>query len=505
MDQLRTPQVYNVPLLAEQLHSVPRWDFSLHRVNATFRPHSVEYKESLIIWTAAPTALLLITLLIFLIYFCYQCCKRTASKKRHMSCVRWSTAVITVISCVAIGVGFYANREAEKGLDNATGAISSAGKTVGRIQTQIQQLQNTINQTVLQHLSSLTAATGLPDSLNTTGLESFLQSVHDYVAGLPLLITEIEHFVHIEEIANWTQHSHSIEKFCHYRWLALTLLLVVLLLLCFMLFIGIARSSKCALLLFSVFGALCLVVCWIFAGIHLGIGLASSDICVDPRTVFNQQSNPAYSEILDYYLTCDSNMAGSQFVENATTELKTATGYANSVIRDAKKNGSDQQLIDAVVTILRGLDDARMLLMVVTALMDCNSLHRDYVNGLNGLCHKALPGVALMTLSLATVAFLFTLLIILATVSVQHIRGRQKRQLHSVMVSVGDDDNVFLPSIGDRSCSLRHTDQQPNMPLIAHRTTPPPAYTSEGFYRQYSDFSPSEDSHYEYRMCEAST
>lgn len=67
---------YNMSVLAEWFHMIPRMDIHLHQLpsNVTFDPSDNEYLESLGILVALPGIWLILTLLFFLIFFLCRCC-----------------------------------------------------------------------------------------------------------------------------------------------------------------------------------------------------------------------------------------------------------------------------------------------------------------------------------------------------------------------------------------------------------------------------------------------
>lgn len=67
------------------------------------------------------------------------------------------------------------------------------------------------------------------------------------------------------------------------RWPATLGFLTVLLLLCTILVIGVARSSRCALIFFSVFGLFGVIICWLLSGIYLASSVALGDFCMQPN------------------------------------------------------------------------------------------------------------------------------------------------------------------------------------------------------------------------------
>jgi len=58
--------------------------------------------QSLVLWVSVPFVWLLVTLFLFLIYFCVRCCciKPASAKRRPrpVPCLRWSIILFTVLS-----------------------------------------------------------------------------------------------------------------------------------------------------------------------------------------------------------------------------------------------------------------------------------------------------------------------------------------------------------------------------------------------------------------------
>lgn len=63
--------------------------------------------QSLMFWAAAPVLWLLITLLVFLMYFCYRCCQRDSEKRQNVSCLKWTMAVLTLLCWWAVHDHFF--------------------------------------------------------------------------------------------------------------------------------------------------------------------------------------------------------------------------------------------------------------------------------------------------------------------------------------------------------------------------------------------------------------
>lgn len=74
------------------------------------------------------------------------------------------------------------------------------------------------------------------------------------------------------------------------RWPITLGFLTFLLFLCTVLVIGVARSSRCLLIFFSVLGLFTVAICWLLSGIYLAVSVGVADFCVQPyQHICNQQ------------------------------------------------------------------------------------------------------------------------------------------------------------------------------------------------------------------------
>lgn len=67
------------------------------------------------------------------------------------------------------------------------------------------------------------------------------------------------------------------------RWPITLGFLTFLLFLCTVLVIGVARSSRCLLIFFSVLGLFTVAICWLLSGLYLATSVAVADFCVAPQ------------------------------------------------------------------------------------------------------------------------------------------------------------------------------------------------------------------------------
>lgn len=84
-------------------------------------------------------------------------------------------------------------------------------------------------------------------------------------------------------------------------------MLALLLVLCAVLLVGVARHSRCALILFSVCGLLAVTGSWLMSGLYLSSSVAVGDLCMDPAGyLVSQAPKDLPTEVLLYYTQCES-------------------------------------------------------------------------------------------------------------------------------------------------------------------------------------------------------
>lgn len=92
------------------------------------------------------------------------------------------------------------------------------------------------------------------------------------------------------------------------RWPATFAIFITLLFICYILMCGVCKHSRCLLIIFSVLGLLSLVVCYVLTSQNLGISVAGSDFCLNPRPFLKRELSKFMNESLaDYYLDCPEN------------------------------------------------------------------------------------------------------------------------------------------------------------------------------------------------------
>lgn len=92
------------------------------------------------------------------------------------------------------------------------------------------------------------------------------------------------------------------------RWPATFAIFIALLFICIILICGVCKHSRCLLIVFSVLGLFSLVVCYVLTSQNLGISVADSDFCINPRPYLRRELTKFMNESLaDYYLDCPEN------------------------------------------------------------------------------------------------------------------------------------------------------------------------------------------------------
>lgn len=93
------------------------------------------------------------------------------------------------------------------------------------------------------------------------------------------------------------------------RWPGTVAVLALLLVLCAVLLVGVARHSRCALILFSVCGLLAVTGSWLMSGLYLSSSVAVADLCIDPADYLaSEVPNELPVDVLLYYTQCEDGV-----------------------------------------------------------------------------------------------------------------------------------------------------------------------------------------------------
>ncbi|KAM7383358.1 hypothetical protein PAMP_003019 [Pampus punctatissimus] len=156
MAAMTTVPSYSPSLWVRMCHALPRLDLTMQMRENIFVPDSWEYQQTLLVLSSLSAIALVLSLLVvlsFLIHYC--CCHRgdrsegsedeeededgstghgySGKKGRGICCVTWVAVAAVTLCCVAIGIGFYGNSEANDGMYQLTSSLLTANYTLASI------------------------------------------------------------------------------------------------------------------------------------------------------------------------------------------------------------------------------------------------------------------------------------------------------------------------------------------------------------------------------------
>ncbi|KAI0236974.1 Protein tweety [Lamellibrachia satsuma] len=471
-------------------HCTPFNRWSNHRRNdleSTFQPKDQRYLEALVFWAAVPVAWLLLTLLLFLVYFCYRCCQRDVEKKKKVPCLRWGMVILAICTCAAVGMGVYGNEDAKNGVQEFTAATKAGVSIVVSVRQEVLSLGQGVNNTIDSGIDSLDTVFMNP-RLNRSiqvDLNRLTVLTRGHANTILTRITGVKKsskkFSQVSSLIG------NIHEYGFYRWLSMLSLLCWVVLLCLVLFLGIIRSSKCTLLVFCALGIFTMVLCWMVASVHFGVSVGLSDFCVAPdEYVESLAKKSTQKDILKYYLDCQPGDK-SPFKQQLKGAFDGVIGANHSLAQCsdlALKVLLKSEFWQYVEKVSAGLRDVEQRILRLQSLMECTHLNDDYVNAVNAACYSLLPGIIFVLLSLVITGLLLTVLVVMASRAWRNF-GKRKRPYPR-----RPEDESLMLYVDDASVSHysftrgRHGNPREHMSM-QRRNTPPPAYNSNEFYRQY--------------------
>uniref|UniRef100_A0A8C7FKR1 Protein tweety homolog n=1 Tax=Oncorhynchus kisutch TaxID=8019 RepID=A0A8C7FKR1_ONCKI len=334
---------YIAPWWTYWLHNFPHVNLNFQPIDNTFTPQDQNYQQSLIFLGCVAAAGLGLNLLCLAIYLsCLCCCRKDEdeeSKRPNSCCVTWSAVVAGLISCAAVGVGFYGNSETNDGVYQLTYSLYNANHTLGGVDNLVTNTMGSMESGLKQHLARLDeifATRG--DYVQTL---RFMQQMADNVIkqllGLPDWDTAK---VDLAAVADQTAY---IE---YYRWLTYLLLLILDLVICLAACLGLAKQSH----------------------------------------------------IVHYYLYCSQTLPNpfqqslTIFQRSLTTmqiQIQGLLQFAVPLFPTAERD---------LLGIQHLLNSSEASLHQLTALLDCRGLNKDYLDALIGVCYDGVEGLLYLCL-----------------------------------------------------------------------------------------------------------
>uniref|UniRef100_A0A2K6T3T1 Protein tweety homolog n=1 Tax=Saimiri boliviensis boliviensis TaxID=39432 RepID=A0A2K6T3T1_SAIBB len=466
---------YAAPWWVSLLHRLPHFDLSWEATSSQFRPEDADYQQALLLLGAAALACLALDLLFLLFYSFWLCCRRRKSEE-HLDadccCTAWCVIIATLVCSAGIAVGFYGNGETSDGIHRATYSLRHANRTVAGVQDRVWDTAVGLNhtaepslQTLEQHLS------GRPEPLRAVQrLQGLLETLLGYTAAIPF----------------WRNTAVSLEVLAEqvdlYDWYRVCLL-----------------------------GVLALVISWGALGLELAVSVGSSDFCVDPDTYVTkmvEEHSVLSGDILQYYLAC-SPRAANPFQQKLSGSHKALVEMQDVVAELLRTVPREQPATkDPLLRVQEVLNGTEVNLQHLTALVDCRSLHLDYVQALTGFCYDGVEGLIYLALFSFVTALMFSSIVCSVPHTWQQKRGPDEdgeeeaapgpRQAHDSLYRVhmpslyscgsSYGSETSIPAAAHTVSNAPVTEymsqntnfQNPrceNTPLIG-RESPPPSYTS---------------------------
>uniref|UniRef100_A0A8C1BHM4 Protein tweety homolog n=1 Tax=Cyprinus carpio carpio TaxID=630221 RepID=A0A8C1BHM4_CYPCA len=355
---------YSPPWWVNLLHRLPHFNLQFEQTSSDFRPEDSSYQQSILLLGSVALACLALDLLFLLTYSCWLCCRRKKSDEQPNAdccCTAWCVIIATLVCSAGIAVGFYGNGETCDGVNRLTYSLRHANRTVSGVHRLVTESTSAQSQTVDENLRLLKE-----QYAKHTDYLSIIQKLQDQRSDLVHQMAGIPFWsnlsISLEDLAT------QIELYDWYRWLG---------------YLG--------LLLFDVLICLLMINADFFHVITLDLLLFS-----------------LFTDILQYYLTCNIGqvnpfqqmLSGSH---KALVEMQDdVSELLRSAVRDYPKTKGNLEQIQG------GLNTTEVGLHQLTALVDCRSLHMDYVQALTGVCYDGLEGLIYLVLFSFITALMFT-------------------------------------------------------------------------------------------------
>uniref|UniRef100_A0AAQ5Y6A3 Protein tweety homolog n=1 Tax=Amphiprion ocellaris TaxID=80972 RepID=A0AAQ5Y6A3_AMPOC len=150
---------YIAPWWTYWLHNFPHINLRFQPADNSFQPGDENYQQSLMFLGCVAAAGLGLNLLCLAVYLsCLCCCRKDEeeeSKKPNSCCVTWSAVAAGLITCVAVGVGFYGNSETNDGVYQLTYSLYNANHTLGGVDSLVTGTMGNMKSSLHQHLARL--------------------------------------------------------------------------------------------------------------------------------------------------------------------------------------------------------------------------------------------------------------------------------------------------------------------------------------------------------------
>lgn len=369
--------------------------------------------QSLGILGSVPAAWLILTLLVLLIYLLTRCCDRKPRASKSISALKVTLAVVSVLCCAAVGLGLYGNDDLHNGVSQLLTEGQQVDQLVSRIRNQTENIEKQLIKQADKQLTDIRDVFDQPTS-NTTAVKQALY-LYNLAKNNNTAAARAAADIRLPLKGIYLKPKIAIgEKIEAIRWPFTMTILSVLLVLCVILLVGIARHNRCALIAFSVCGLLAVIASYLMASVYLASSVALGDLCVAPdRFIEDQASSELSKEILRYYTSCERARA-NPFTQRLR-EAKTAIENMRFTLQTLRKPAVDlfpkKGLEPKFSSLINQVNEADLLMTSLTTLVDCRALHTHYLLGARALCNFGLLGLTFMLASAILAGLLLTILV----------------------------------------------------------------------------------------------
>uniref|UniRef100_A0A3Q2YFN2 Protein tweety homolog n=1 Tax=Hippocampus comes TaxID=109280 RepID=A0A3Q2YFN2_HIPCM len=409
---MTTVPSYTPSLWVRMCHALPRLDLTMQMRDNLFAPDSWEYQQVVHALSAIALVISLLVVLSFLIHYC--CCHR-------ICCVTWVAVASVTLCCVAIGIGFYGNSEANDGMYQLTSSLLTANYTLASIDLLISDTINGLQLSVSGPLTTMEEMfTGSkPFLVSTRNCRRLSENVINLLSSISAARSGTEALC-LAVFAN--PKMENLFCFVFFRWLSYVMLLLLDLIVCLFILLGLAKQARWLLILMTVLAWLALFLSWGSLGLETATVVALSDFCTDPNTfVLNSTnfntgtSSGTHCQPPHHTHThtqnggccrrpprppCNCLLTQSQrALSNIHTHLSSVERNALTPFPKAEKSLRDVQQI---------LNSTEGNFHQLVALLNCRGLNKDYIDSLKGLCYDGMEGLLYLSLYSFLSALAFT-------------------------------------------------------------------------------------------------
>uniref|UniRef100_A0A8B9BN32 Protein tweety homolog n=1 Tax=Anser brachyrhynchus TaxID=132585 RepID=A0A8B9BN32_9AVES len=485
---------YSPPWWVSLLHRLPHLSLRWELTSADFRPHDAEYQQALLLLGGVALSCLALDLLFLLFYSFWLCCRHRKSEE-HLNadccCTAWCVIIATLVCSAGIAVGFYGNGETSDGIHRLTYSLRHANRTVAGVQDRVSTRGDflLISRARLTH-KVLDTAVALNQTVepNLLVLEEMFAKQTDYLHIIQKLQGLLDDLVRqTTEIPFWKNEELSLEELAiqidlydWYRWLGYLGLLLFHVLICLLVLFGLIRNSRAILLGVCLLGVFALIVSWGSLGLELAVAVGSSDFCINPDAYVSKvvEDNAVLSaDTLRYYITCSAGYPNpfQQKLSGSHKALVEMQDDVMELVRSASREHPTSK--EYLMRIQEVLNSTEINLQQLTALVDCRSLHLDYVQALTGFCYDGVEGLIYLVLFSFVTALMFSSIVCSVPHTWQQKRYREDDDGEEESAAQGSrqtHDNLYrvhMPSL--YSCGSSYGSET-SIPAAAHTVSNAP-------------------------------